>query len=40
LNLGFKSAFNSLSSGITGLVTKPKEGGEKGGILGFFKGAA
>jgi hypothetical protein len=40
LNLGFKSAINSLGSGVTGLVTKPMEGADKGGFLGFFKGAA
>ena len=40
MGLGFKSAINSIGSGVTGLVTKPMEGGDKGGILGFFKGAA
>jgi vacuolar protein sorting-associated protein 13A/C len=40
LNLGFKSAMNSLGSGLAGVISKPIEETKKGGFLGFFKGTA
>ena len=36
--LGLKSAFNSVGSGIAGVVNQPIEETKKGGFLGFFKG--
>ena len=35
---GSTSVVSGISSGITGLVSKPLEGGIKGGALGFFRG--
>ncbi|KAI9141282.1 hypothetical protein BKA69DRAFT_1124929 [Paraphysoderma sedebokerense] len=35
---GAKSFAKSVVSGVTGVVTKPLEGAEKGGVEGFFKG--
>ena len=35
---GLKKGFGEITSGVTGLVTKPVEQTKKGGIGGFFKG--
>lgn len=37
---GFASAATSISSGFTGLVSKPMEGARRGGIMGMIKGTA
>lgn len=36
---GVGSALNSGWSGLTGLITKPNEGFQRGGVTGFVKGA-
>ena len=38
LKAGGKNFANSLTSGLTGLITTPYEQGKKGGTLGFIKG--
>ncbi|EAR98083.2 amine-terminal region of chorein, A TM vesicle-mediated sorter (macronuclear) [Tetrahymena thermophila SB210] len=38
VKLGLQSLFTGLGEGITGLVTKPIEGAEKGGAVGLLKG--
>jgi len=35
---GFKKGFGELAQGVTGIVTKPIEQSQKGGVGGFFKG--
>ena len=35
---GIKKGFGELTSGVTGIVTKPIEQSKKGGVGGFFKG--
>lgn len=35
---GAASLFTSVASGFEGLATKPLEGAESGGAVGFFKG--
>lgn len=38
LGLGFRSAMNSVGSGISGVVMQPIEESQKGGFIGFMKG--
>jgi len=40
LKKGFASAASSVSSGFSGLVTKPLEGARSGGLFGLIKGGA
>mmetsp|Transcript_23181 Transcript_23181/g.22674 ORF Transcript_23181/g.22674 Transcript_23181/m.22674 type:complete len:164 (-) Transcript_23181:204-695(-) len=40
MKFGLQSAFVSLESGITGVVTQPMEGRKRSGTVGFIKGTA